>query len=276
MNQFKSELGIRTVGFDLLCDLIQSKSGIVIDDSRKSYLVDRFGERVIENGFDSYLEYYYLLNYDQGGIKEWDEVMDIVTVNETYFWREQIQIRCLFEQIIPVFFSNQIIKIWSAACSSGEEPYSIIMEMLERNLLLKGVRVYATDASNRIIDKAHKGVYRDWSFRSLPHEIRDKYFRKTNEIEWAIDEMIKSQVNFRTVNLLNFDELKEYANANVIFCRNVFIYFPDHIIEKILNQMFQSMPTPSFLFVGIAESLMRLNTHFEIREIGNVFVYCKT
>jgi chemotaxis protein methyltransferase CheR len=273
-------LGVTGGADRLLRDLIHERMGLFFDNGKGDILTDKLSPLVIERGFTSLLDYYYLLKYDESAQGEWLSVMNALSVPETYFWREMDQVRALVESVVPKWFAEPgagTLKIWSAACASGEEPLTIAMALEEAGWLGRApVKIRATDASPAAIEKARRGVYRERSFRNLPAELRDKYFTREGETKtWRVDAGLHASVEWGVVNLMDEAEVAPLASANVIFCRNVFIYFSDQTIAKTARAFAAHIRPPGCLFVGASESLLRVTEDFELQEIGNAFVYVR-
>jgi chemotaxis protein methyltransferase CheR len=259
--------------------LIHEHIGSYYQNNKREVLEDKLSSLVIERGFDSFLDYYYLLKYDSYEAEaEWKRVTDALRVPETFFWREFDQIRVLVEELVPEYFSirqNNPLRIWSAACSSGEEPLTIAMALNEAGWFDRAtIEIVASDISASTIEKAQQGVYRTYSLRNLPDELRAKYFTPEQE-KWRIMPELLSRIKWTSANLLSKVEIAPLATASIIFCRNVFIYFSEDRIRKTVQTFFEFMPTPGYLFVGAAESLFKIKTGFELEEIGGTFVYVK-
>lgn len=264
--------------FIILRDLIHERTGVHYPDANRELLADKLRDRVIAHQFSSFLDYYYLLKYDAIAASEWHFVMDALSVPETFFWRESDQIRALTEILVPQHFAaypGVPLRIWSAACASGEEPLSIAIALNEAGWLQKApIEIYASDASPKAIATAKAGRYRERSFRTLDFALKHKYFHYDKH-SWQIDPEIHRHVTWAIANLAKPKEIEPFTRASVIFCRNVFIYFSDTVIRKIAIQFFEQMPSPGYLFLGAAESLLNLKTPFEFREIGGAFAYVK-
>jgi chemotaxis protein methyltransferase CheR len=277
-NAFYSEsLGLSGAAFMLLRDLIHERTGLCYDDGKNELLSDKLSERVVDAGFSSFLDYYYYLKYDEAAAAEWLQVMDTLSVPETFFWREMQQVQALVEVVVPRFFAAQVgpLRIWSAACASGEEPLSIAMALNEAGWLrCAPIEIYASDASRAAIAKAQAGLYRERSFRNLPAALRERYFRKEQDGERILPEIHKA-VNWSVANLVDEAEIRALAASPVIFCRNVFIYFSGQMVSRVAGTLGRYMPSPSYLFLGAAESLLRASTVFELDEVGGAFVYVK-
>jgi chemotaxis protein methyltransferase CheR len=275
--RFDSEtLGLSGNAFALLRDLIHERTGLCFDDSRADALADKLSPRVVACGFDSFLDYYYYLKYDQAAVDEWPHVADALSVPETYFWREMDQVQALVDVLVPQYFAaggQAPLRIWSAACASGEEPLSIAIALNEAGWLARApIEIRGTDASPAAIARARAGLYRERSFRRLPPVLRERYF--TAEPGGSrIDPAIHSRVQWGIANLVDEAEIGKWAEAPIIFCRNVFIYFSTDTIRQTVDAFARHMPRPSYLFLGAAESLIRLVTRFEFREVGKAFVY---
>lgn len=260
----------------LLRDLVHEKAGIFFEADRFDLILDKLRERVFARGLRSYLDYYYLLKYEETGPAEWLRVMDAFSVPETYFWREASQIDALVNTVVPQWFKRHTLplKIWSAACASGEEPYSLAIALREAGWGSHPISIYATDASEAALERARAGVYRDRSFRSLPLHLRAKYFETAPEGSRVKRELLLP-IAFRRANLVLREEILEYAASPVVFCRNVFIYFSPDAIRRTVDSFAAAMPAGGHLFVGASESLLRLTDKFEMQELDDAFVYVR-
>ena len=278
MTFYADTLGLPDSAFTLLRDLIHERVGLFYDNGKSDLLTDKLSPLVVERGFNSFLDYYYLLKYDAEAEQEWKRVMDALSVPETFFWREMDQVRALVNVIVPQYFSAhgaKPLRIWSAACATGEEPLSIAMALNEEGWFDRApIEIYATDASEAAIGRARRGIYRERSFRSLPPKLREKYFSEAQGGS-RVAPGLHAKVRWATANLMDESAVAAYATAPVIFCRNVFIYFSDEAIRKTVRLFAERMPEPGYLFVAAAESLLRLTTQVQFQEIGGAFVYVK-
>ncbi|QKG79952.1 CheR family methyltransferase [Tenuifilum thalassicum] len=278
MRFYRETLGITDKSFTLLRDLIHEKTGIFYNNSAQEILIDKLSPRVLELGLNSFLDYYYFLKYDDNDGSELKVLFNIVTVNETYFFREVDQLKAFTEVILPnqaSKHSEEKFTIWSAACSTGEEPLSIAMLLNENDWFSKlKIEIIGSDASNSALSHAINGVYKERAFRNCPDQLREKYFTFKNGI-WQIDKEIHQKVRFTNVNLTNINEYKPFAKSRYIFCRNVFIYFSDEKVRQIINNFYELMPSDSYLFLGVSESLLKHKPPFRFVEVGNSFAYYK-
>ena len=262
----------------LIQSLIHERTGMFFDNGKRDLLIDKLAPLVIERGFTSYLDYYYLLKYDTAARLEWQKVLNALSVQETYFWREIDQVRTLVQKLVPEWQAanpGSTLRIWSAACATGEEPLTIAIALNEAGWFEKApIEIFASDASSNAIERAREGVYRDRAFRNLPAGLRDRYFEKEGPA-WRISNDIHRRVKWGLANLMEEDQIAPFASANFIFCRNVFIYFSENAIRRAVRSFAKFIKSPGYLFVGAAESLIRLTTDFTLTEIDDAFVYAK-
>jgi len=257
----------------LLRDLIHDRTGLFFEDTRMDGLLEKLEPLAHNRGCRSFLEYYYAL---KDGEAEWQNAWEALSVQETYFWREMGQISALAQKIVPAWFgkSPAPFRIWSAACATGEEPFTIVMALLEAGFGSHPIEIVASDASPAALNKAEAGVYREKSFRTLPLELRLKYFQPVTG-GWRLSEDVLRRVKFKRANLMEPGEVAPMARVQVIFCRNVFIYFSPHAIRQTVAMMASKIAVGGCLFVGASESLLRMTTDFELKEIAGAFAYVR-
>lgn len=261
----------------LIRDLVHERTGIYHEDDRLELMMEKISDLIIERGFDSHLDYYYLLKYDPENTVDWSKLVDAITVRETFFWREIDQVHALVDVILPQHFakSSEPFVLWSAACASGEEPLTMAMVLDTAGWLNRApIVIHASDASESAIRSARQGLYRDRSFRSLPMELRDRYFQPCGGL-WQVSPELHRHIRWRTANLSHQEEIDNLARAHAIFCRNVFIYFSDEAIRQTAKLFAERMYEPGYLFIGASESLLRLSSEFTLQEIHQAFVYVK-
>jgi len=237
-------------------------------------LLEKLEPLARNRGCRSFLEYYYALKDNYQG--EWERAWEALSVQETYFWREMSQIDALTKMIVPTWFrqSSRPFRIWSAACATGEEPFTLAIALQESGFGGHPIEIFGSDASPAAIEKAKAAVYREKSFRVFPEKLREKYFTRKAD-GWSLNPQVVNRVTLKRINLLDPGEVASIARAQVIFCRNVFIYFSAHAIRQTIAMMASKMPPGAFLFVGAAESLLRMTTDFELREIAGALAYVR-
>ncbi|HEX3730119.1 MAG TPA: protein-glutamate O-methyltransferase CheR [Opitutaceae bacterium] len=258
----------------LLRDLIHERIGIFFDPDRLDTMLDKLAPRARLHGCRSYLDYYYILKYEEKGREEWLRVMDCFSVQETFFWREFDQMRAVVDMLVPAWFRahDRPLRIWSAACASGEEPYSLAMALIESGWGAHPIEIVATDASEEALARARVAYFRERSFRALPPELRARYFLAKGE-GYILHPEVVSRVDFRWANLLDLEGTAAPEKVEVIFCRNVFIYFSPASIARVVGSFARRIAPAGHLFVGASESLNKLTADFSLQELGSAFVY---
>lgn len=266
--------------FKQLRDFIYEQSGIFVPDNKKYFLENRLGRRVQEKNLKGYDEYLYLLKY--GGDKaELVKLFELVTTNETFFFREPQQFDVLCGDLLKRIMEENTkaarrdIKIWCAASSTGEEPYTIAMQLMERPEAA-GFRkeILASDISESVLASAKAAVYGSYSVRNIPPAYMSKYFTPAGQ-SFKLAESVKANVRFMKINLVNDRDVKSIRGMDVIFCRNVLIYFDEKAKQKALASMYDALRPGGSLIVGTSESLHNITRAFRPVVINRVVIYQK-
>ena len=269
-------LGLPRAALTLLRDLVHERTGLYYDDQRADSMGDRLAPLVTNRGFESFLDYYYYLKYDDGSTPEWDRVMDALSVAETYFWREIDQVLAVADRIVPALARSlgRPVRIWCVPCASGEEPLTLAMLFHARGRA-REVAIHASDASPAALEAARAGLYRERSFRALPPDFRARYFSPEGN-RWRVDPEIHAMVaSWTQVNLSDSAQVAPMARADVIFCRNVFIYFSEDAIRRVTDCFADHLSDPGYLCLGASESLLRLSERFDLEQVGDALVYVR-
>ncbi|KAF0178992.1 MAG: chemotaxis protein methyltransferase CheR [Nitrospirae bacterium] len=266
--------------FRQLRDFIYEQSGIFIPDNKKYFLENRLGRRVQEKNFKGYDEYLYLLKF--GGDKnELIKLFELVTTNETFFFREPQQFEVLCGELLKKIMEENTkagrcdIRIWSAASSTGEEPYTISMMLMERSEAA-GFRkeILASDISESVLASAKAAVYGSYAIRNVPPAYMSKYFTNT-DLNYKLAESVKANVRFMKINLMSDRDVRNIRGVDVIFCRNVLIYFDEKAKQKALALMYDALRPGGSLIVGTSESLHNITRAFRPAVINRVVIYQK-
>jgi chemotaxis protein methyltransferase CheR len=265
--------------FRLLRDAIYKRSGMWFADSSKYLLQKRLSPRAKELNFDSFQKYFYFLQYDPRSDAEYDQIYDLVTTNETYFFREPAQLTAFVEEIIPDLLSRKPVKkirIWSAGCSSGEEPYSIAMLLSEAGWYEHAAfEIFASDINQQVLARARKGQYRENAFRATDPMVRDRYFSREADASWRIRDEIRNRVQFGRLNLYDEARVSLLGHLDLVFCRNVIIYFDDASKRVVVSNFYNRLIEGGYLLLGHSESLISLSTQFKLRHLKHDMVYQK-
>ncbi|UGB30214.1 CheR family methyltransferase [Metabacillus sp. B2-18] len=213
--------------------------------------------------------------------KEWDILVELLTINETYFYREDKQLHVFQNKVIPILKKEraleQPIKIWSAACSTGEEPYSLVMMLNDLDVTLEDkVTITATDINKKVLQTATNGIYhkKSLSFRRIPQKWLDTYFEET-ENHYSVKKDIQDTITFKYLNLLDEENMRNEGLYDVIFCRNVLIYFDAETVKKVATSFYHSLKKGGYLFLGHAENISTMGIGFETISTDGTFYYRK-
>jgi chemotaxis protein methyltransferase CheR len=267
--------------FRLLRDLIYEHCGIhFAEDS--AYIVNRrLQPRLDALALVDYAEYYrYLVSSDPGARKaELEEIVDRVTTNETYFFRESYQLDAFRDEILPEIAKGRPrgkrLSVWSAGCSSGEEAYTIAILVLETGLFNDwDVRVFGNDISRKCLHTARKAQYGRSSFRATDERLLRRYFREVDGKHQVRDE-VRALCSFGQINLMDEAMMRLVGDVDVIFCRNVLIYFDTVARRRVIGTLHKKLVTGGYLLLGHSESLINLTTAFDLVHLKNDMVYRK-
>ncbi len=265
--------------FRAIRDYINNQCGLYFDLPSKYLLEKRLSRRVHEHRLSSFKEYHYYLLYDKNSVDELNNITDILTTNETYFYREAYQLLAFKDEILPEINATKKDKkltIWSAGCSTGEEPYTLAMLIILSNLFSDWrVEVVGSDISQRVLHAARRGIYSDSSFRTMPEEYKNRFFTKGDDGKFHVIDEVKEMVTFGKVNLLDSKMLNLIPGIDIIFCRNVIIYFDLETKKKVVENFYEKLNDAGYLLLGHSESLMSISTSFKLKHLKNDMVYQK-
>ncbi|HEY3351879.1 MAG TPA: protein-glutamate O-methyltransferase CheR [Polyangia bacterium] len=274
------ELPMSLEEFRLIRDLINDYCGIHFADDLKYVVHRRLAPRLVELDLPSFAEYHRYLRYDPGRKAEYEAIVERVTTNETYFFREAYQLAAFRDEVLPELAARRRagtrrLTVWSAGCASGEEAYTIGILVAESGLYAPNeVHIFGNDISRRVLATARKGIYGRSSFRQTDERQLRRHFREVPGGYQVRDE-IRAMVSFGQINLIDRDGLALLPEVDVIFCRNVLIYFDLESRRRAIATFFSKLGTGGYLLLGHAESLMNLSTAFELCHLQNDLVYRK-
>jgi chemotaxis protein methyltransferase CheR len=251
--------------FGDLRKVIYTRSGIHFPDNKKYVLESRLASRLTELELENYDDYIAFLTMGPYQQDEFQEMFNRITINETSFFRNEPQLDVFEKHVLPELLEARKgvkrLRIWSAACSSGEEPYTLAMQV-HRSLGLRindwKIEIVGCDISEKVLEVAQEGVYTDYAMRTTSPLVKSKYF-KQDGTQWKLDESIKKMVNFQLHNLKDRLGAKRFGTFDVIFCRNVMIYFDDPMKDTVLQCFSDQLASDGTLFIGHSENIRSSN-----------------
>jgi chemotaxis protein methyltransferase CheR len=255
--------------FKALAKIIYDRAGIHFPETKKYIVESRLGHRLTElelTDFDQYIAFLTMGPYQSD---EFQEMFNRITINETSFFRNEPQLGVFEKQILPELLEargrNKRLRLWSAACSTGEEPFTLAI-IVHRTLGVRlkdwSVEILGTDISERALNVANTGEYSSYAMRSTPELVKSRYFSEKNGL-WTVDPDIRPMVNFELHNLKDRLAAKRHGTWDVIFCRNVMIYFDDDMKKRVVGMFGDQLAGDGTLFIGHSENIRTVNECFE-------------
>lgn len=269
--------------FRLLRDFVYEHSGIFFSDNKKAQLENRLALRLKMNNLPDFDKYYYMLKYDPQASRELRALFDSVTTNETSFFRSPPQIQAFQEKALPEILENraasgeQVLRLWSAGCSTGDEPYTlgmVVREVLGEKTLEWDVKIFASDISEKALKSARAAVYNDYTLRSVPPDIKKKYFIQEGS-QFRVCDDVRMLVELQYLNFNDEKRVKLMRGFDIIFCRNVLIYFDDAAKKRFVSQLYDNLNPGGYLFIGHSESLHNISRAFKLVHFPGALGYKK-
>ncbi len=268
--------------FRTIRDFIHEKAGMYFGDNKLYLIQSRLTKRMDQLGVATYRDYFYRVKYDTSQ-REFHELMNLVTTNETYYFRNEPQLDAFATAVLPEIIENKrkgrgpkTLRIWSAGCSTGEEPYTlgILVKQALKGEAGWNVEIIANDISEKALHRARAGEYEGATLRYVNPVVLKDYFDKEGDA-FRIKREIKSLVKFVQLNLNETRKLSMYKNLDVIFCRNVMIYFSDEVKRKIVRAFYQSLANGGQMLIGHSETLHGISKAFKLKYYKGALVYMK-
>jgi chemotaxis protein methyltransferase CheR len=258
--------------FEKLRDFVYEKCGIFFESNKKYLLENKLSKRIQELKLRDFGDY---LRFLQSRKEELYNLFDAITINETYFFRHAQQIDVFLIVVGELLKQKPILNVWSAACSSGEEPYTLVIALIEKYGLQIPARILASDISLEVLQKAKNGIYNEYSVKELTSAIKQKYFDIEQNI-YKIKDFVKNKVVFRQLNLIDDNDLNSVGRMDIIFLRNVLIYFNNESRQKVIDKIYNDILNKNgYLFLGATESISRLNTKLKLVHFKQALAYKK-
>jgi chemotaxis protein methyltransferase CheR len=263
--------------FRRLCEFTYRRTGMIFTEAKRYYVERRVVERMLATESRSFESYFARLRADVQG--EIEQLVNAVTVNETYFFREEHQLACLSSDLLAARLQAtgraRQIRIWSVPCSTGEEPYSIAIWLLEKWALVDqyDIEIVGSDIDTKVLELARGGVYGKRALMRLPPDLTLKYFSRGERETWKIIDDLRQSVHFTVANIVDPKDTRAHGQFDVIFCRNVLIYFDDTSRRLAAENLYENLLPGGFICLGHTESMSRISPLFDVARFADAIVY---
>jgi chemotaxis protein methyltransferase CheR len=263
--------------FRRLCEYLYRRSGMIFTEAKRYYVERRVHERMAATRSASFASYFAYLRINAQGENE--HFINALTVNETYFYREEHQLRCLTTDLLAERIrekrKGEAIRIWSVPCSTGEEPFSVAMWLLENwpRVDEYEIEIIGSDIDTKVLEQATAGIFGKRALMRLSPDLVEKYFSPMLEERWRILDDLRHSVQFSAVNIVDPNETRIHGHFDVIFCRNVLIYFDDASRRIAAENLYENLLPGGFICLGHTESMSRISPLFEVRRFADAIVY---
>jgi chemotaxis protein methyltransferase CheR len=260
-----------------LCEFLYRRTGLSIDEEKRYFIDRRLAERIAATGSTSFQSYFALLRSDVD--HEIEHLVNVFTVNETYFNREDHQLRCMTSNLLSVVVERkrqqEPIRIWSIPCSTGEEPYSIAIWLLENWALVDryNIEIVGSDIDTRVLGAAAEGIYGQRAIARLSNGVIDRYFEPLGNETYQIDAGLRNSIEFTRANLIDPQDMARYRLFDIVFCRNVLIYFDDASRRMAAENLYDSLEPGGYICLGHSESMSRISPLFRVCQFPDAIVY---
>ena len=259
-----------------LCQILYDRTGMVFGESKRYYIERRVADRMVKTGIDEAARYIVALTFDR---PEMQALISAFTNNETYFYREESQLSALSREILPRIVAGRrpgaLVRIWSLPCSTGDEAYSIAIWLLENWPMVDAwnVEIVASDVDTSALAQARSGRFGERALARLPEDVRNRYFGPPQEHYREIIDDLKESIHLSEANLIDAQSMAAQGRFDVIFCRNLLIYFDDAARAVAARHLYDSLNPGGFLCLGHTESMARISDRFELVRLDDAIVY---
>lgn len=262
------------------CEFFYRKTGIQFQEAKKYYVERRIADRIAKTGSENFRDYFTFVRFEVSG-EELQHLVNSMTVNETYFFREDYQFKALVSGILPALMrvksQRDPFRIWSIPCSSGEEPYSIAISLLEQWDQVDNwdIEIHASDIDSKILAEARAGIFGPRSLQRVSSQLVSKYFVSLGEGRFQICDELRDSIDFSLINVVDPLQTNRFRDVDVIFCRNLLIYFDDVARRETVETLYETLRPGGFVCLGHSESMSRMTSLFVPRKFGDTIVYQK-
>jgi len=259
------------------CEFLYRRTGMSFTEGKRYFIDRRLEERIEATGSSSFQSYFSLLRADVD--HEIEHLINSFTVNETYFYREDHQLRCMTSSLLGGIVARRplgsTVRIWSIPCSTGEEPYSVALWLMENWAQVDSynIEIVGSDIDTRALREAAEGIYGDRALMRLSRDIVDRYFKPVAEGKHEIDEGLRDSIQFTRANMIDAQDMASYRDFDLIFCRNVLIYFDDASRRQAAENLYDCLRPGGYICLGHSESMSRISPLFSVCRFPDAIVY---
>jgi chemotaxis protein methyltransferase CheR len=259
------------------CDFLYRRTGMMFADNKRYYIDRRLAERIAATGSPSFQAYFAMLRSDFE--HEIEHLVNAFTVNETYFYREDHQLRCMTSDLLGNLIGRkkpgEAIRIWSIPCSSGEEPYSIAIWMMEnwKEVDRYNIEIVGSDIDTRALKAAAEGIYGNRALMRLSRDLIERYFAPEDGEQYRIDPGLRESVQFTRANLIDAQDMARFRGFDIVFCRNVLIYFDDASRRIAAENLYDCLLPGGYICLGHSETMSRISPLFDVCRFYDAIVY---
>jgi len=275
--QASRAIRISTEDVHRFCEFLYRRTGMSFTEGKRYFIDRRLEERIEATGSSSFQSYFSLLRADVD--HEIEHLINSFTVNETYFYREDHQLRCMTSSLLGGIVARRplgsTVRIWSIPCSTGEEPYSVALWLMENWAQVDSynIEIVGSDIDTRALREAAEGIYGDRALMRLSRGIVDRYFKPVAEGKHEIDEGLRDSIQFTRANMIDARDMASYRDYDLIFCRNVLIYFDDASRRQAAENLYDCLRPGGYICLGHSESMSRISPLFSVCRFPDAIVY---
>lgn len=263
------------------CEFFYRRTGIRMDTGKRYFTDRRIADRITASGSRDFRDWFQMLHFQPSG-EELQYLINAMTVNETYFFRESYQFDCLVNSMLDEIALHKKrpgdrIRIWSVPCSTGEEPYSIAMTLLEKwgRVDEFEIEILASDIDSKVLAHARAGIYDSRVVGKMPDSWLRKYFRPLGDDRWSIIDVLRGSIEWSAINICDPNQTWRFRDIDVIFCRNLLIYFDDPSRRQVMDLLYETLTPGGFVCLGHSEAMSRMSSVFVPRKFPDALVHQK-
>jgi chemotaxis protein methyltransferase CheR len=259
------------------CEFLYRRTGMSFTEGKRYFIDHRLEDRIAATGSSSFQAYFSLLRADAD--HEIEHLINSFTVNETYFYREDHQLRCMTSSLLGGIIARRplgsTVRIWSIPCSTGEEPYSVALWLMENwpQVDSYNIEIVGSDIDTRALRAAAEGIYGDRALMRLSRGIVGRYFKPVADGKHEIDEGLRDSIQFTRANMIDAQDMASYRDFDLIFCRNVLIYFDDASRRQAAENLYDCLRPGGYICLGHSESMSRISPLFSVCRFPDAIVY---